>query len=365
MKLDLAWRFPALEGAWFEIAHLRETPAGTIGVAFDPRTGATVAFDVEAGAVRWSEPARTDAQRFRSLAAGPTTVLRSCALDDGTWQLESRDLATGEITWSTEVEARRIGRLFANQVSFFAMTAQNGRFVLLPIAQSDGTVAKSRLLDRGRGMVGPDGTRAWTRDRMGVTEVEIASGQRWPIRLGRGGVMAAGPKCLVTTLGPGRAAFVTGGELRWSYEVPPRDLTDLAQQDGVELEAGERDVWPPAVGRGVVDASPDLSGNVYLPDLNGSLHALRLSDGAPLWSAQSGHYPSSRTLAVPALLQHAKRAYVAWPASDECVYLVDAETGQTAATFELERPFEAVASASSEPGFVVLPNVGGLRVESA
>lgn len=351
MTLTRAWSFPAVEGAAFEIVHVR----GRTGVAFDPDSGALLQLDLEDGGVRWrvdpsSDPG--DDGRAQACAVGPKHVLTSHHEGDKRWRLDARRLEDGAPAWSLPVEAGRVGRLFANERSFFAFANVEGLFVLLPIPMADPKLAKARPLDRRRGLVGPDGRHAWTRDRAGLSELDILTGERVTHRLPANGVMSAGPGCLMTTVAANGLTFFRDGARPWSVRFGPRDLGPVAARDGVGDE-GEEDVWNANLGRGVIDGD-----DAFVPDLSGALHRVVLADGRVRWTAEAAHYPSSQRCAMPAAVGER----VLWAASDEHLYEVHRGSGRVLDAVDLGAPFERIVGACPELDLAIVPGVAAYRV---
>ncbi len=262
-------------------------------------------------------------------------------------RLQARGLHDGNPAWDVQVEAKRVGRVFANHKGrIFVAVHQAGRLALEIRSQADGSLIDTKRLERRRLMVSNNGAYAWTRDAEGITELQLVTGESRQTHLGANGFMLEVEDGLLVGAGP-RILRLQGGNIRWVRELPARDLTEVAAADGL---GDEQDIWEPQLGRIVRFGSL-----VVVPDLNGSLHALDVDTGELRWTVSSAHYPSAQRVAAPATITFEDTEYLLFPASDEELYLVD-DKGEVHARHELPLPFENVAVSTAST--VVLPFVG-------
>ncbi|HJK91674.1 MAG TPA: PQQ-binding-like beta-propeller repeat protein, partial [Polyangiaceae bacterium LLY-WYZ-15_(1-7)] len=325
MKLELAWHLEPHTPLRFARA------AGDALVALS-RAGALLCFALgeDAPRLRW----RTVGGARAFALAGGHVVAAEGRRGRG-WQLVGYGLLDGAPRWRRQLEAGRVARVFAAGERAHATLSREGRFVLESVRVEDGASLGVRPLDRRRAMVAADGARAWTRDADGVTEHALGGAVRRETALAANGPMSERGPLLVTSVGDAVVAVREGAPI-WRTPLPARDLREVAERDGVLDEEDEEDVWEAEPGRAALGEAL-----AWVPDMNGSLHALDLASGALRWTAHSAHYPSSDAVAVPCTLG----AHVAWPASDEHLYLVDAGTGAVQARLDLEAPFEGAALA--------------------
>lgn len=270
-------------------------------------------------------------------------------------RLQARGLADGNPVWDVQVEAKRVGRVFANTKGrIFLAVHQAGRLALEIRSQADGSLIDTKRLERRRLMVSRNGAYAWTRDAEGITELQLVTGESRQTHLGANGFMVEVEDGLIVGAGA-RVLRLQGGKVQWVQELPARDLTQVAAADDL---GDEEDIWEPQLGRIVRFGSL-----VVVPDLNGSLHALDVDTGERRWTMYSAHYPSAQSVAAPAPIEFKDTEYLLFPASDEELYLVD-DKGEVHARHELPLPFENVAVSTGST--VVLPFVGlrGYAVES-
>lgn len=284
----------------------------------------------------------------RAFALGEELLFAAGRLGDQL-RLKARTLRDGDPAWDVRIEAKRVGRVFANDKGrIFLAVHQAGRLGLEIRSQQDGELLDTVRLTRRRLMVSRNGAWAWTRDREGITELQLVTREQRETHIGANGFMLEVEDGLIVGAGT-RVLRLDHGVIRWVTEIPSRDLTAIAAADGL---GDELDVWEPDLGRIVRFGS-----RVVVPALNGSLHALDLETGEPAWTVQSAHYPSAERAAAPAPIVFDEQQYLLFAASDEELYLVD-ERGGVHARHELPLPFENVAVSVGTT--VVLP-FSGLR----
>ena len=341
MRIEEAWH---LDG---ETTYLYGRARGERVYALGANSELT-AVDVGEGeaAIAWRhEPS---ALSVRAFAVGEDHLFAAGRKGDRL-RLVARSLHDGSPVWDVQVEAKRVGRIFANDRGrIFLAVHQAGKLGLEVRRQEDGELLDTLRLTRRRLMVSRNGAYAWTRDLEGITELQLVTREKRETHLGANGFMLEVEDGLVLGAGA-RVLRLEQGKVRWMREIPARDLTSVAKADGL---GEEEDIWEPDPGR------PVRFGNrVVVPVLNGSLHAFDLETGNEAWVVESVHYPSAQRVAAPATIEVEGRELLIFPASDEELYLVDDEGG-VHARHELPLPFENVAVSTGST--VVLP-FSGLR----
>lgn len=307
-----------------------------------------IAVDVDEGSASTAWRYESSPLSVRSFALGEELLFAAGRLGDRL-RLVARSLSDGSPAWQVPIEAKRVGRIFANDKGrIFLAVHQAGRLGLEIRNQEDGELLDTLRLTRRRLMVSRNGAWAWTRDREGITELQLVTREKRETHVGSNGFMVEVEDGLVIGAGS-RVLRLARGTVRWVAEIPSRDLSAVAAADGL---GDEEDVWDPDLGRLVRFGS-----HVVVGALNGSLHALDLETGQRAWTVESAHYPGARRVAAPAPITFDEREHLLFPASDEELYLVDDEGG-VHARHELPLPFENVAV--SMGATVVLP-FSGLR----
>lgn len=333
-----------IEPAWhvlgdlsFEIARVRDRLVAALG-----RGGETALLDLE-GSVRWC----TDtAYPAAAMTLGERNVVTAHHQDR--WRLRATD-HRGAIAWEIPLDAVRVARLFSDgRGRVLVLLNRDGQFRVDVHREDDGQRIHTSALDRRRAVTDPRCRFVWTRDASGATAHDLPKGTRSAVPFDGDGPMTALGDSLLTVTGDALAC-VRGGEINWETRVPGRDLTELAQRDGLADE-GEEDFWEPELGRPI--QAGDLA---CVADLAGQLHAFELATGTSAWTFASDHYPSSLAVAMPAFTG----SYVLFPATDEHLYLLGLD-GEPLASFDLGVPFDGPAVPVADESLVILPS-NGLR----
>lgn len=127
----------------------------------------------------------------------------------------------------------------------------------------------------------------------------------------------------------------------WQFAAPEREIVD----DGSSYTE------PADLGNPIID---DKLGNVLVCDLNGSLHCVDLAFGDHQWTAFGEKVPSAMMPASPAVMDE----YVAFPCSDETLYLVEYDSGVIVDAVEMPGPVEGCVRYTEET--LIVP-IDGLR----
>lgn len=127
----------------------------------------------------------------------------------------------------------------------------------------------------------------------------------------------------------------------WEFNAPERTIED----------DGSNYTEPADLGFPVID---DTRGNVLVCDLNGNLHCVDLAFGDHQWTTAGSGAPSAMMPASPAVVGD----FVAFPSSDERLYLVDYDGGVIVDAVDMPAPVEGYVRCWEDT--LVVP-IDGLR----
>lgn len=234
---------------------------------------------------------------------------------------------SGERLWKVGLEAGSVGRIFSGaNDDVVVLLSRRKRFVAERYDAKSGEYLDTKPIERRRGLLSHDGARLWTRDRKGVTCMDMLGPGVSRVALGGNGPLSERGALAVTGVGDDELVCVSGTAVRWKTQLQGRDLSDAARLDGLDVEDDEFEA--PLLGRAALS-----EGVAYVPDANGVLHALNLADGSLRWRFEGAHYPTTQRPRQPVLWGE----HIAFVCSDEFLYRVGSD-GVGLESFELPGP---------------------------
>lgn len=233
----------------------------------------------------------------------------------------------GERLWKVGLEAGSVGRIFAGvNGDVVVLLSRRKRFVAERYEAKTGDYLDTKPIERRRGLLSRDGVRLWTRDRKGVTCMDMLGPAVSRVPLAGNGPLSERGSLAITGVSDDELVCVSGTNVRWKTQLQGRDLSDAARLDGLDVEDDEFEA--PILGRPVLS-----EGVTYVPDANGVLHALNLVDGSLRWRFEGEHYPTTQSARQPVLWGKD----IAFVCSDEFLYRVGSD-GVRQESYELPGP---------------------------
>lgn len=250
---------------------------------------------------------------------------------------------TGEQEWIVPVIAGAVKRLTVGGGRVFITAARNRELWILIYDAAHGGEVEALRMGKGRGMIGRGGARIWFRNAEMLREHQLVTRQEFETSIEGNGAMGERGPDLLTVRAESNLCAIRAGKIRWQVRLPSRDLTRLAAEEELLDFPDEEDVWDADLGRPVIQEE-----RVFVADLNGFFHALRLEDGSLAWSFESRAYPSTQLPATPCVVGDSVFAAL----SDEVLYALSLE-GELRSKFPLPGPFEGRLESSTQ--FALMP----------
>lgn len=345
--VELEWEIEKSAPFYWVRAH------GEWAYALTSRVGDLVA--VSDGAIRW------ESAQVKRLVMGKTHLLvlklPSPSAEGGRrWSIEALDPQTGERRWRRELVARSATRLFANgRGKAWVSVARFGQFILLELDEFSGEILREHVLERSKAVVAADGALVWTRDEMGVSSLNLVTDTRTQMMIDGDGWMSASGEDLYCTVGDTLVALRKSTQ-RWRKQFASRDLTPVARRDEVPVDETDDELWLSELGRPSLDPTRN---QVLVAATNGILASLSTDDGRERWLREAEHYPASLKAHRPTVGEH----WLAWPACDEFLYILDAESGDLLTSAELPGPVAAEPALVGNRVVLAMDRLRSFRVQ--